>query len=158
MRTTLVALVAGLALCLTVGNVRAAEHRSESARPDATLSISGTSVAAGVGASWGSGTLMFRGKEYPVSVSGLTIASVGASKGNITGKVFHLNRLSDFDGTYAAVGADATVGGGKGVSTMKNQHGVRVDLFSTTQGLEFTLGTSGIAMNIEHKASSTAHR
>jgi hypothetical protein len=86
------------------------------------------------------------------------VASVGAAKGSITGKVYNLKRVSDFDGTYAAVGADATIGGGKGVATMKNQHGVRVDLVSTTQGLELTLGTSGIAMNVDHKSGSTARR
>src|SRR4029077_4003925 len=40
-------------------------------RPDATLQLGSGAVAAGLGISWGQGTLSYKGKQYPVSVSGL---------------------------------------------------------------------------------------
>ena len=43
------------------------------------------SVAAGIGFSWGGGTLTYRGKRYPVSVDGLTVGSVGYSKATASG-------------------------------------------------------------------------
>ena len=35
--------------------------------PDATVSLSADSVAAGIGISWGSGSLTYKGKTYPIS-------------------------------------------------------------------------------------------
>ena len=63
--------------------------------------------------------------------------------------VFHLRKLSDFDGTYAAVDAAAAAGGGAGVAEMKNRNGVTVELVSTTKGVEIGLGTAGVEMKIE---------
>ena len=48
--------------------------------PDATLQLREGSVAAGIGFSWGGGTLTFRGKRYPVKVDGLSVGSVGISR------------------------------------------------------------------------------
>ena len=50
---------------------QAATHESKA---DATLRLSGGSFAAGIGFSWGSGTLTYKGKDYPVSVNGLSLA------------------------------------------------------------------------------------
>jgi hypothetical protein len=151
MRKSLIGLLTAAALCLTIVGVRAEEHSSsaKAEAPDATISLTGTSVAAGVGVTWGEGILTFKGKSYPVSVSGLTVASAGASKGSAVGKVYNLKSVDDFAGTYAALGAGATVGGGEGVATMKNQKGVKIDLTSSTQGLKFTIGASGVNMKLK---------
>jgi hypothetical protein len=47
--------------------------------PTATIELSGGSVAAGIGYTWGRGTLIFEGKKYPLKVSGLSIVHVGIS-------------------------------------------------------------------------------
>src|SRR5262252_10355799 len=94
--------------------------------PDATLQLSQGSVAAGIGFSWGGGTLTYRGKQYPVKVDGLSVGSVGISRATASGSVFNLNSLDDFNGTYTAVGAGAAVAGGGSVATMQNQNGVRI--------------------------------
>src|SRR5215467_4612298 len=113
--------VAVLGLGLTVA--RAADKT-----PDATLKLSAGSIAAGVGISWGGGTLTYKGKDYPISVSGLSVGDVGASKVEAAGSVYNLTKLSDFDGNYTAVGAGMTIaGGGSGVA-MRNQNGVVVQL------------------------------
>src|SRR5262249_2968300 len=121
------------------------EHK----KPDATVQLSGGSIAAGVGVSWASGTLTYKGKKYPIEVKGLSVGDVGASKLAASGKVYDLKKLEDFDGNYTAVGTGATVGGGAGAITAKNQNGVRLDLVSTTQGVKFSLGTSGIEMKVK---------
>jgi hypothetical protein len=122
---------------------------AKAARPDATLQLNQGSVAAGIGFSWGGGTLTYQGKRYPVSVDGLTVGSVGISRATASGSVYNLKHLEDFNGTYTAGSAGATVGGGGSVATMRNQNGVRVTLRSTSRGIKFTLGASGVTMNIK---------
>src|SRR5262245_5693175 len=89
--------------------------------PDATLQLSSGSVAAGIGFSWGGGTLTYRGKRYPVSVDGLSVGSVGISRATASGSVTNLKRLEDFNGTYTAVGAGAAVGGGASIAQRQNR-------------------------------------
>jgi hypothetical protein len=117
--------------------------------PSATLQLNQGSVAVGIGWSWGGGTLTYHGKRYPVSVDGLTVGSVGVSRASANGSVYRLKKLEDFNGTYTAVGAGATVGGGGSIATMQNQNGVRITLRSTSRGVKFTLGASGVSLNIK---------
>jgi hypothetical protein len=118
-------------------------------QPDGKIKLSGGSIAAGVGVSWGSGTLTYQGKEYPISVNGLSISDVGITKIEASGDVSNLKKLEDFDGNYAAVGAGATVAGGASAVAMKNQNGVTVNLVATSQGVKFTLGGGGVSMKIK---------
>ena len=134
------------ALSLALGGAFAAE---EDKKPDATIKLSAGSVAAGVGVNWGSGTLTYQGKEYPVDAKGLSVGDVGVSKIEASGKVYDLKKLEDFDGNYTAVGTGAAVAGGGAVVAMKNQNGVRVDLVATTQGVKFALGGGGVDMKIK---------
>jgi len=122
---------------------RAAEHKA-----DATLALHGGAAAAGVGVSWGSGNLTYKGKKYPVDVEGLSVGDVGVTKIEAAGRVYHLDKLDDFDGNYAAVGVGATVGGGGDAVVMRNQNGVEVNIVSTTQGARLTLGGAGVSMKI----------
>jgi hypothetical protein len=144
MRRLLVALgIVSLCLPLSMAGAKG------KAAPSATIKLSAGSVAAGVGVSWGSGTLTYHGKSHPISVSGLDVGSVGASKVSASGSVYHLNKLEDFDGNYTAVEAGATVGGGGKVTAMQNQNGVVVHLSSTTRGVSLTLGASGVKMELK---------
>ena len=116
---------------------------------DALIRVSSGSFGAGVGISWGSGTLTQAGKEYPLKVDGLTVGTVGITKATALGKVYNLKKLSDINGTYAAIGTGATIGGGGAAVTMKNANGVIVDLVTTTEGVSFTLGTSGVTITLQ---------
>jgi hypothetical protein len=135
------------ALSLALGSAFAAEEDNK--KPDATLKLSAGSVAAGIGVNWGSGTLSYQGKEYPVDVKGLSVGDVGVSKIEATGKVYNLKKLEEFDGNYTGVGAGAAVAGGGAMVAMKNQNGVTVDLVATTQGVKFALGGGGVDMRIK---------
>ncbi len=116
---------------------------------DATVRLTATSVAAGVGLSWGNGVLMYNGKQYKFKVDGLSVGSVGIQNVTALGKVFNLKNLADFAGNYAAVAVGMTVGGGGGSKTMQNEKGVIMDLVSTNQGVDFTLGPEGVKITLE---------
>ena len=79
--------------------------------PSATIKLSGGSVAAGVGVDWGRGTLTYQGKEYPISVKGVSVGDVGVTSIEASGKVFHLKSLREFDGNYTTVDAQIGLGG-----------------------------------------------
>src|SRR5215475_14038954 len=66
MRRVMVGLIAAASLGLAVV-ATAAEH------PDATVELKGGSVAVGIGFSWGSGTLHFKGKNYPITADGFDV-------------------------------------------------------------------------------------
>jgi hypothetical protein len=112
--------------------------------PDAVIELSGGSVAAGIGFSWGHGTLIFHGKRYAVTVSGVSLGSVGADGYTAAGSVYGLKTLRDIDGVYTSVSAEGTLAGGAGVTALKNQHGVVIQMTSTNQGLDLTLAAEGV--------------
>ena len=144
-RSLLSALLCGALLSGTFALAQAEEKET----PDATLTISAKAVGAGAGYSWGDGKLTYKGKTYDVTVDGLTVGTVGANTIEATGKVYDLKQLSDFDGTYAAAVAGGTVGGGGGGITMKNQHGVEINMTATTRGISLTLGASGVKFAVK---------
>jgi hypothetical protein len=117
-------------------------------KPDATLTLSDGSVAAGIGFSWGKGTLSYRGRTYPVAVEGLSVGEVGVTRATAKADVSHLAKLEDFPGNYVAVGAGATAGGGADVTVMRNQNGVVIEMTSTTQGASLKVGAEGLRLTL----------
>ncbi len=125
---------------------------AEDEKPDARLSLHGTSAAIGIGGTWGSGTLTYRGKKHTVRIRGLEIGGVGGATIDATGSVYHLKKLADFDGTYGAVGAAAAAGpAGAGGSVMRNEKGVVIHLTSERQGVELKAGVDGVKLELAHK-------
>jgi len=122
---------------------------AQSDAPVGKINFMGGSVAAGVGFSWGSGTLNFRGKTYEFNVKGFAVGDVGVTSIDATGSVYNLTKLEDFDGNYAAAGAGATLAGGGSIMTMQNPHGVVIHVTSTTAGLNLNLGPSGITFTLK---------
>jgi hypothetical protein len=145
---TLCIAIAGL--FLMASDLAFAQSKQNEGLPwDALIELSGGSVAAGIGFNWGSGKLIQAGKEYPLKVDGLSVGSVGITKASAWGRVYKLNQLSDIDGTYAVIGTGATVGGGGAAMTMKNGKGVIIDIFTTTEGVSFSLGTGGMKLELK---------
>ncbi|PYO48555.1 MAG: hypothetical protein DMD84_20820 [Candidatus Rokuibacteriota bacterium] len=105
-------------------------------------------MAAGIGFRWGSGTLAYAGKTYPVKVEGLSVGEVGVTRATAKGEVSNLTKLEDFPGNYVAVGAEATAAGGAGMKVMRNQNGVVIEMKSTTQGASLKLGAEGIRLSL----------
>ena len=136
-------------LLVVLGVITGFTQAAKEEKPDATVRLSGGSVAAGVGFSWGEGTLTYKGKDYPISVKGLSLGKVGITGVTASGEVYHLKSLQDFDGNYTGVGAGMTLAGGRSAVTVKNQNGVRVRLLSTTRGADVTVGSGGVEMKLK---------
>jgi hypothetical protein len=117
--------------------------------PEATVKMTGKSVAAGVGFSWGSGVLTYQGKEYPFSISGLSAGDIGISTAELSGQVLNLRNLTDFNGNYTSFGAGITVAGGGSGMTMRNQNGVVMNVVATTRGLTFKLRVDGMKVELK---------
>jgi len=140
-------------LLLVVGVMTGFTHAaSKEGRPDATLRLSGGSLATGIGFSWGKGTLTYKGKDYPVSVNGLSLGKVGINSASAYGEVYNLKKLQDFNGHYHAGGAGrrgVTLASGQSATAMTNQAGVTVLLSSTQRGVDVTLGGAGVDMQLK---------
>jgi hypothetical protein len=136
-----------LALVLTTLPLSFAPQAGES--PSGTVRIESTSVAVGVGVTWGDGVLTYQGKDYKFSVSGLSVVDVGVSKVSVVGKVYNLKKVQDLSGNYAAGGAGIAVGGGAAAQAMKNQHGVTIELTATQTGVKFTLAAEGVDIKLK---------
>ena len=118
-------------------------------KPDGTVSIESKSVALGVGVSWGDGKLRFKGKTHTFSIKGLSVLDLGIAKVSAQGKVYHLAKVEDFSGNYAAAEAGAAVGGGMAVITLKNQNGVVMELSSTQTGVKLTAAGEGLDIKLK---------
>jgi hypothetical protein len=117
--------------------------------PDGTVKMTGKSIAAGVGYSWGSGVLTYQGKQYPFTISGLSAGDIGISTAELSGEVTNLKNLADFNGNYTSFGAGVTVAGGGSGMTMRNQNGVIMNVVGTTRGLTFKLGVDGMKVELK---------
>jgi hypothetical protein len=114
--------------------------------PIGEITMHSTQVAAGLGWTWGGGTLKFKGKTYQFSVKGLNVAAVGISKIRAKGDVYNLKNPSDLAGKYLAASAGAAVIKGKAGLIMRNQKGVVINLRSDQTGVQLSLGTDGLAI------------
>ena len=122
---------------------------AEDKAPDATIRLSEGTVAAGIGWSWGKGTLHYMGKTYPVKVSGITVAEVGITQAEASGSVYNLKSIEDFNGVFASAGAEGTAGKGAGVSSLRNPKGVVINLKSETKGANIKIAAEGLKLEIE---------
>jgi hypothetical protein len=140
----MISLIALGSLVIVVGLTLAQEKQ-----PDATIRLHVGSVALGIGYTWGGGVLTYQGKEYPISIDGLSVADVGVSKAEATGSVYNLTKLADFNGNYTGVTAGITIAGGAGATALQNQNGVLINLVGTSQGLKFKLSVDGVKMSLK---------
>lgn len=138
-----------LALGVMTGITQASTHES---KPDATLRLSTGGFHLGVGVTWGSGTLTYRGKNYPVKVNGLAVGRVGATSSSAYGEVFNLKHLQDFSGHYDVGGAGTrgvTLGSGRTGTIMSNHAGVIIRISSTQQGIAVNATGGGIELKLQ---------
>ncbi len=117
--------------------------------PSGTLTLKSKSVALGAGVSWGDGTLAFQGKDYPVSVSGLSLVDLGVSSISASGKIYNLNKLSDFSGNYVATQATFAIAGGVGELAMINEKGAVIRLTSEQSGTQLAAGPAGMTLKLK---------
>jgi hypothetical protein len=117
--------------------------------PSGTVRIVSKSIAAGVGVSWGGGTLVYQGAEHKFSLKGLSVIDLGISKIHTSGDVFHLNNLSDFSGHYAVAAEGIAIAHGVNDYILTNDHGVVLRLHGKEKGVRLQAGAEGVSIELK---------
>jgi hypothetical protein len=146
-----------VALCLAVlsGGAIAQEGKpgesTAKQTPDATLTLSGGLVGAGIGYSWGHGTLSYHGQEVAFCVHGFALGEVGAANVTAEGKVFNLKSVDDFAGDYLAISTGAAIARGGSSALLKNKHEVLIELTTKTTGLRLYFSADTLRISLAHE-------
>ena len=137
---------ASITLLLIVGC--ASTMTAPSTRPSATVSIREWSAAYYGSVATGKGTLNYNGRRHHFTISGLGAGGAGGQKISATGKVYNLNKLSDFSGTYRGVSSGLTLIEGKMHAKLTNGNGVTMYLAGETEGLASSIGAQAFEVNL----------
>jgi len=122
--------------------------QAPSTTPSATVSIREWSAAYYGQAVAGKGTLYYNGRSHHFTISGAGVGGSGVQKVSATGKVYNLNNLSSFSGTYHGVSRGLTLIEGKMHAKLTNQNGVTMYLAGQTEGLASSLGAQAFEVNL----------
>ncbi|MBN9601326.1 MAG: hypothetical protein J0G33_00150 [Afipia felis] len=102
-----------------------------------------------IGASGGSGTLVFHGRRYPLSIGGLSAGLVfGASKTDLVGTVSNIRSPSDVAGVYGAAGAGVAAVRGVSAIVLTNEKGAVLTMQGRQAGLMVNADLSGLAISL----------
>jgi lipid-binding SYLF domain-containing protein len=118
----------------------------------ATGQISLHIVAAGFifGMSGGSGLLTFQGRQYPLTIGGISAgATIGVSGTDLVGTASRLHSPADIEGIYSAVGAGLSVAGGRSAAQLSNARGVILRLRGRQVGFMFSLDLAGMSISLQ---------
>ena len=137
-------------VCITILLIAGCKSMTQapSTTPSATVSIHEWSAAYYAQAETGKGKLYYNGQTHHFTISGGGIGGSGAQKVTATGKVFNLNRLSDFSGTYHGISRGLTLIEGQMHAKLTNQNGVTMYLAGQTEGLASSLGAQAFEVNL----------
>ena len=116
--------------------------------PAATVRIQEWSAAYYASAAAGKGTLYYNGHRHHFTISGLGAGGAGGQKISATGKVYNLNNLSDFSGSYRGVSRGLTLIEGKMHAKLTNGNGVVMYLAGETEGLASSMGAQAFEVNL----------
>jgi hypothetical protein len=102
-----------------------------------------------IGGSAGSGSMIYNGQRYPLSIGGLSYGfTFGASETRFHGTVSNIRRPSDIEGVYAQAGAGAAaVRGAQGI-VLTNQKGAVLALSGMQSGLIVSADLSGLVLSL----------
>ncbi len=117
----------------------------------ATGSVALRIVSAGFifGATGGSGVLTLHGRQYPLSIGGISAgATIGASGADLFGTATHLHSPADIEGIYSAIGAGLAIAGGRTAAQLSNGRGVVLRLRGRQVGFMFSLDLSGMQISL----------
>jgi hypothetical protein len=100
-----------------------------------------------IGVGGGEGVLVFRGKRYPFTVSGMSVGfTVGASTTKFVGRALNLRNPSDLAGSYAVAGAGGALAAGAGGVQLQNAKGVILQLSGPRVGVEASAAVGGVTI------------
>jgi hypothetical protein len=136
--------VRGALMGLMLSTIAVAGLSTASRAETGTLRVEVVKAGLILGVGGGNGIMIYKGRRYPFTVSGLSIgATIGASKTDLIGRAYNLRQPSDLAGTYSAIGGGVAVAGGGGGVRLQNANGVVIELQGRKVGLEFSASVSG---------------
>ena len=102
-----------------------------------------------IGVGGGQGVLTFRGRQYPFTVSGMSLgATIGAATTELVGTARNLHSPGDLAGAYSAIGAGVAVAGGAGGIALQNARGVVLELHGVRVGLQLSAAVGGVTITM----------
>jgi hypothetical protein len=113
-----------------------------------TVRLRITKVGFIVGVGGGSGILHLHGKNYRLSLGGVSAGTIGVAGADLVGTATNLRTAADIAGVYSAVSASVAVAGGGKVATLQNANGVVLHLRGRQVGFEASLALSGLTISI----------
>jgi hypothetical protein len=137
---------AGVALLVIAGC--ASTTQAPSTPPAATVRIQEWSAAYYGSAATGKGTLYYNGQRHHFTISGVGVGGMGGQKISATGKVYNLNSLSQFSGTYRGISRGLTLIEGQMHAKLQNGNGVVMYLAAQTEGLASSMGAQAFEVNL----------
>ena len=130
--------LAGITALLLGGCASTTAAPSET--PSATVRVQEWTGAYYGSAAVGKGTLDYKGRQHHFSIKAIGAGGTGVQKVNATGKVYHLNNLQAFPGSYQGISQGLTLIEGKMHAKLTNGNGVVLYLAGETQGLATASG------------------
>jgi hypothetical protein len=122
--------------------------QAPSTPPAATVRIQEWSAAYYGSAAAGKGTLYYNGQRHHFTISGLGAGGMGAQKISATGKVYNLNNLSSFSGTYRGISRGLTLIEGQMHAKLQNGNGVVMYLAAQTEGIASSMGAQAFEVTL----------
>lgn len=116
--------------------------------PAATVRVQMQSIAYYGSLSTGRGILNYQGQRRNFTMSSVGVGGTGGQNITATGKVYNLNKVSDFSGKYRGVSRGLTLVEGKMYARLTNDNGVVIYLTGDTQGLASSSGIQSFQINL----------
>ena len=103
-----------------------------------------------VGVGGGEGVLVYRGKRYPFTVSGMSVGfTIGASTTKLVGRALNLKGPGSIEGSYGALGAGGAIAAGAGGEQLQNGNGVILQLSGPKIGAEVSAAVGGVTIRLK---------
>src|SRR5947208_13883295 len=139
--------VVAVQLALTIG---AAGFSTPSRADTGQVAVVFTKGGFIVGVGGGEGVLLYRGKRYPFTVSGMSVGfTIGASTTKLVGRALNLRGPASIEGSYGVAGAGGAVVAGAGGVQLQNGNGVILQLSGPKVGAELSAAVGGVTIRLK---------
>jgi hypothetical protein len=140
----------GISLALVAVLVSVAGFSTPSRAETGQVAVVFTKGGFIIGIGGGEGVLIFRGKRYPFTVSGMSVGfTIGASTTKLVGRALNLTSPASIEGSFSAIGAGAAVAAGAAGVQLQNANGVILQLSGPKVGAEVSAAVGGVTVRLK---------
>lgn len=122
---------------------------SQSHAATGSIRIKITSAGFIVGGGGGSGTLRFHGRNYQLTIAGVSAGTMGIAGAELVGTATNLHRAADIAGTYSGVAAGISVVRGAKAMILQNANRVVLRLRGQKLGPQATLSLNSLTIFLQ---------